>query len=111
MPTPQTNKNTSSHVFVPLLYTDACKSEAEAVGSLLTSYGFAVRKTDKLRTEVYLDAQGNPKKRKMVDLKAVTDERICDGFYYASAFKIIKKMVENPELLEIPPEKVVEDID
>ena len=46
MPTPQTNKNTSSHVFVPLLYTDACKSEADAVGSLLTAYGFAVRKTD-----------------------------------------------------------------
>ena len=63
------------------------------------------------RTEVYLDADGNPKKRKLVDIKAVTDERICDGFYYASAFKLIKKMVENPELLEIPPETVVEDID
>lgn len=63
------------------------------------------------RTEIYLDSEGNPKKRKMVDLKAVTDERICDGFYYASAFKIIKKMVENPELLETPPETVVEDID
>ena len=63
------------------------------------------------RTELYLDAEGNVKKRKMVDLKAVTDERICDGFYYASAFKLIKKMVENPELLEIPPETVVEDID
>ena len=63
------------------------------------------------RTEVYLDADGNPKKRKLVDIKAVTDERICDGFYYASAFKLIKKMVENPELLEVAPEQVVEDID
>ena len=63
------------------------------------------------RTELYLDAEGNVKKRKLVDIKAVTDERICDGFYYASAFKLIKKMVENPELLEIPPETVVEDID
>ena len=49
--------------------------------------------------------------RKYVDLKFNLDERICDGFYYASAFKLIKKMVENPELLEIPPETVVEDID
>ena len=63
------------------------------------------------RNEVYLDSDGTPKRRRVVDFKAVTDERICDGFYYASAFKLIKKMVENPELLEIPPETVVEDID
>lgn len=63
------------------------------------------------RSEVYLDGDGNVQKRKVVDLKAVTDERICDGFYYAAAFKIIKRMVENPELMEVPPEKVVEDID
>lgn len=63
------------------------------------------------RNEVYLDSEGNAKRRRVVDFKAVTDERICDGFYYASAFKLIKKMVENPELLELPPETVVEDID
>ena len=63
------------------------------------------------RSEVYLDSDGTPKRKRVVDFKAVTDERICDGFYYASAFKLIKKMVENPELLETPPETVVEDID
>jgi hypothetical protein len=41
----------------------------------------------------------------------VTDERICDGYYYASAFKMFKRFVENPELLERPPEVVYEDID
>ena len=39
-----------------------------------------------------------------------TDERICDGYYYASAFKIIKRHAENPELLEVKPETVCEDI-
>ena len=63
------------------------------------------------RNEVYLDSDGTPKRKRVVDFKAVTDERICDGFYYASAFKLIKKMVENPELLETPPETIVEDID
>ena len=63
------------------------------------------------RNEVYLDAEGNAKRRRVVDFKAVTDERICDGFYYASAFKLIKKAVENPESLELPPETIVEDID
>ena len=63
------------------------------------------------RNEVYLDSEGNAKRRRVVDFKAVTDERICDGFYYASAFKIIKRCVENPELLETKPEEVIEDID
>lgn len=63
------------------------------------------------RNELYVDPDGNVHKRKVVDLKAVTDERICDGFYYAAAFKIVKRMIENPELLETPPETVVEDID
>ena len=39
------------------------------------------------------------------------DERICDGFYYASAFKYIKKMIEHPEALDERPAQVVEDID
>lgn len=37
------------------------------------------------------------------------DERICSGSYFASAFKALKKYLTNPQLLEVPPEKVVED--
>jgi hypothetical protein len=44
-------------------------------------------------------------------MKVTTDERICDGYYYASAFKMMKKLFENPRVLENPPETVVEDID
>ena len=56
MPAPQTQKNTAAHVFVPLFYTEANKKQAEDACRLLTSYGFAVRKTEHLRTEVYQDA-------------------------------------------------------
>ena len=62
------------------------------------------------RSEVVCDANGNVSTRKCIELKVVTDERICDGFYYASAFKIIKRHAENPELLEVKPETVYEDI-
>jgi len=58
-----------------------------------------------------LNEDGNVEKQTLMDLKAVTDERICDGFYYASAFKIIKKLLASPESLMLPPEKVIEDID
>ena len=39
------------------------------------------------------------------------DERICSGSYFASAFKALKKYLANPELLEVAPEKVIEDSD
>ncbi len=63
------------------------------------------------RTQLIYDSEGNVKKRHFVDLKVVTDERIVDGYYYASAFKMLKKILKNPEQLLTPPENVVEDID
>jgi hypothetical protein len=61
--------------------------------------------------KLVMDKDGNIGKRRHIDLKVVTDERICDGFYYASAFKYIKKLIEHPEMLDARPEQVVEDID
>lgn len=57
------------------------------------------------------DRKGNLNRHRFIDLKAVTDERICDGHYFASAFKLFKKYVEHPDILEARPERVVEDID
>lgn len=56
-------------------------------------------------------SDGTPTRKKHIDLKVVTDERICDGFYYAAAFKYINKLIEHPEMLDVRPEQVVEDID
>lgn len=39
-----------------------------------------------------------------------TDERICDGFYYAAVFKYVKKLLAHPEMLETEPEEVRQDI-
>ena len=58
-----------------------------------------------------LDRQGNVVTKKVIDMKVVTDERICDGFEYATAFKYWRKHIENPRLLIDPPEVVNEDID
>ncbi len=63
------------------------------------------------RSVVSCDKDGKASVKKYIEMKVVTDERICDGYYYASAFKIIKRCVENPEILETPPEEVFDDID
>lgn len=63
------------------------------------------------KTTYKLDSEGNVTKHKYVDISVVTDERICDGYYYASCFKFMKRCVEHPEVLLVPPEKVCRDID
>ena len=54
---------------------------------------------------------GTRERHHFVTLKVVTDERICDGYYYASAFKRLKRYMLHPEVLDNSPEKVVEDVD
>ncbi len=54
---------------------------------------------------------GTKERHHFVTFKVVTDERICDGFYYASAFKRIKRYMLHPEVLDRPADKVAEDID
>ena len=48
--------------------------------------------------------------RKYVDVKFVLDERICDGYYYATFFKYYRRLLRNPEVLDQPPTEVVQDI-
>ena len=50
------------------------------------------------------------KEAKSISLALVADERICDGYYYASAIKLLNKYLKKPELLEenIKPNKDME---
>lgn len=57
-----------------------------------------------------LDKLGNVIQKKYVDITVVTDERICDGFYFASALKMMKSLFNNPEQLDTPPEQIIKDI-
>lgn len=65
-------------------------------------------------TSVFL-AMGNsreiPKRKngeivfeKCIPIGVTMDERICSGSYFASAFRVFKKYLKNPELLEVSPE-------
>ena len=63
------------------------------------------------RMQLALDDEGNVHKKRMIDLKVVTDERICDGYIYASAFKTWRTYMEHPQILDKPIEEVREDID
>lgn len=70
--------------------------------------GLFIAMGKKIRTKKY-DMDGNETVEKTIGIKIVTDERICDGYYYALTMKMFKKYMQNPELLLTPPEKVVVD--
>ena len=53
---------------------------------------------------------GSVAQRKYIDVKFVLDERIVDGYYYATFFKYFRHLMRNPEILDRPPEEVVQDI-
>ncbi len=62
------------------------------------------------QTEYVTKSDGTLEKRKFVDITVVCDERICDGHYYATAFKKLKRLSEKAWLLERPAEVVNMDI-
>ena len=56
----------------------------------------------------FYDEKGNVTMKETLDLGLTIDERIADGYYYAKSMKILRKVLENPELLELPFETEVE---
>ncbi len=43
-----------------------------------------------------------------VELGLTIDERIADGYYYSKSIRLLKKLLENPQLLELPLEEEVD---
>lgn len=52
---------------------------------------------------------GGPRKQ-VIPLGVVTDERICAGVTFAKAYGYLKKYMNDPTLLETPPESIREDV-
>jgi len=57
-----------------------------------------------------LNKEGVVENKHYLDINYSTDDRICDGQYYAAGLREIRKYLKNPEKLDVPPEKVEVDI-
>lgn len=62
---------------------------------------------EKMMRPVY-DAEGNAQTRPVVELGLMLDERIADGYYYAKSIKLLRRLLQEPELLELPAREEVE---
>ena len=63
------------------------------------------------RRALEVEEDGTVVQRKYLDVKFVLDERIVDGYYYAAFFKHYRAILRHPEILDLPPDELVPDID
>ena len=63
------------------------------------------------RRALEVQEDGTVVQKKYIDVKFVLDERIVDGYYYAAFFKHYRSILRHPELLDIVPEEIIDDID
>ena len=70
----------------------------------LTNWGtnslFVIIGEKKIRP--FFEPDGSFTMRDSVELGITVDERIADGYYYSKSIRLLKKLLENPELLERP---------
>lgn len=63
------------------------------------------------RRALEVQEDGSIVQKKYMDVKFVLDERIVDGYYYAAFFKHYRSILRNPEILDHPPQEILNDID
>lgn len=70
----------------------------------LTNWGtcslFAIM--GEIKETPYKKEDGTTGFKETVDIGLTVDERLADGYYYAKSLRLLKKIMENPELLELP---------
>ncbi|MBR6259276.1 MAG: 2-oxo acid dehydrogenase subunit E2 [Oscillospiraceae bacterium] len=50
----------------------------------------------------FYDEDGNMTMKDSIDLGITVDERIADGYYYSKTVRLLRTILENPQLLETP---------
>lgn len=61
--------------------------------------------------EVVPGKDGSVSESRFLDYSVTLDERICDGYYFSRVVRMMDDIFKDPDQLDTPPEKVVEDID
>ena len=64
-----------------------------------------------IHPELRVMADGSTEVRDVMELGFTADERIADGFYFARSLKLLDRLLQNPELLDIPMKEAIPDGD
>ena len=61
-----------------------------------------------IKKRPFFNDDGTFEMKPSIDLGLTIDERIADGYYYAKTVRLLKKLLENPQLLDEPLQKEVD---
>ena len=61
-----------------------------------------------MKERIFRNENGEDEYRNSVDLGLTIDERLADGYYYSKTIRLLKKLLEEPELLETPAAQEIE---
>lgn len=61
-----------------------------------------------IKKRPFFNDDGTYEMKDSIDLGLTVDERIADGYYYSKTIKLLKHLLENPELLELPADQKIE---
>ncbi|MDD4689379.1 MAG: hypothetical protein PHE51_06495 [Eubacteriales bacterium] len=59
--------------------------------------------------KVHINEDDSTEIREYLDLGITVDERIADGYYYAQTVKVLRKLLENPYILDKPIDFIPQD--
>ena len=61
-----------------------------------------------MKKRPFFEEDGSMTMRDSIDLGLTIDERLADGYYYSKTVRLVKKLLECPELLELPFSQEIE---
>ncbi len=61
-----------------------------------------------IKNRPVLDENNQMQVKETIDLGLTVDERLADGYYYSKTIRLLKKLLENPELLELPMDEEID---
>lgn len=61
-----------------------------------------------MKKRPFFDEEGGMTMRDSIDLGLTIDERLADGYYYSKTVRLLRTLLERPELLELPFSEEVE---
>ncbi len=95
-----------SSVFVTNLGSIKMNADYHHLSEWGTNSFFVVVGEKKLRP--FFKEDGSYELRNTIKLGLTLDERIADGYYYAKSLRLVRKIFEHPELLDLPASEPIE---
>lgn len=60
-----------------------------------------------VKKEEVIEEDGTKSMHDFMDIGMTLDERLADGFYYAKSLRLLKRILQNPEMLEQPLDSMI----